>query len=97
MDPNGMAQVGNGFIDPTAMAAMIQGQQFIPDPSMAGMQMPDAQVMMPLMLANGHASAPQQPNNISAGKTIHGILTGLSYESESPLLLWIRTMTDCSK
>lgn len=72
MGTNDMSQYGNGFMDPSAMAAMMQGQAFMPDPNMGmgmgGMQVPDAQLMMPLMLSNGHAAMPQQPNGISSGK-----------------------------
>lgn len=70
MNPQDLSQLGGGgeYMSAEAMAGILQGQPFMPDPSMAGLPMPD-QLMMPLMMGqNGTTALP--PAGISAGRFI---------------------------
>jgi hypothetical protein len=69
MNPQDLSQLGagNGFMSAEAMAGVLQGQPFIPDPSMAGLPMPD-QLMMPLMMGGVNGTAAMPPPEISAGR-----------------------------
>jgi hypothetical protein len=56
----------NNQIDPSAaLAGMMPGQSFIPDPSMAAL--PILQPPMPMMVANGNSTSDVLPHVISAG------------------------------
>jgi hypothetical protein len=67
------------FLDPNAMqgmmnnGGMMNGQNYMVDPSMGGMNgfmpMGNEQLMLPLMQQpNGHSQAPQPPRNLNAGE-----------------------------
>jgi hypothetical protein len=80
MDANGinhqqnmaMPNMGNQFLNQGLMNGMPNGQHFMPDSSTPVMPMPGAELMMPLMLANGQAQAPT--SGISAGMSRPGAL-----------------------
>lgn len=71
VDPTtGAAHLGNDF---SHQAALMQSQQLMADPSMMGymtmpMTMPNGQVMMPMMPANGAPHDLSHQNGISAGR-----------------------------
>lgn len=70
MNSQDLSHLSNGFIHPDSMTGIMQAQPFISDPSMAGLPMPDASLILPLiMAANGSAPASAHPNAISAGKS----------------------------
>lgn len=72
MEPNGALPTFNQDLvnqaNPEAMAALMTGQPFVHDQNMGGLPMGDASFMLPMMMANGAANIPIQPNTISAGK-----------------------------
>ncbi|KAJ6786353.1 hypothetical protein PWT90_05138 [Aphanocladium album] len=61
-DPNFMAQMSN----PDAMAGILPGQGFMPDPSMAALPMGDPTMMHPMMFANGQVAPQAEAKPISA-------------------------------
>lgn len=70
-DPNGAPQFDPNFAaqmsDPEAMAGIVPGQPFIPDPNVAGMYISDPSMMAPLMMGDGQMPL-QQAKTVSAGK-----------------------------
>ncbi|KAJ3485311.1 hypothetical protein NLG97_g6845 [Lecanicillium saksenae] len=61
-DPNFIAQMSN----PEAMAGILPGQAFMPDPSMAALPMGDPTMMLPMMFANGQVPPQAEAKSISA-------------------------------
>lgn len=54
--------------NPEAMAAMMTGQAFVPDPSLGNIPMPDGAFLMPMMMQNG-MPIEIPANTVSAGTT----------------------------
>lgn len=64
--PQDMPPLGSNFVSAEAMAGMMQGQPFVTDPSLAGLPMPDPQLMMSMMVPGGTIPTNLQPTGISA-------------------------------
>lgn len=70
MDSNGAMPAFDqnllGQANPEAMAAMMAGQLFMPDPSLGTVPMPDGTFLLPMMMPNGMPIEIPQ-NHVSAG------------------------------
>ncbi|KAI6778829.1 uncharacterized protein J7T54_002659 [Emericellopsis cladophorae] len=106
MDGNGInhqqsmaiPEMGNQFLNQVPTNGMSNGQHFMPDPSASAMPMPGAELMMPLMLANGQAQVP--PSSLSADEValydrqirLWGVAAQAKIQSANILLITIKAL-----
>lgn len=100
------------FLDPNAMqgmmnnGGMMNGQNYMVDPSMGGMNgfmpMGNEQLMLPLMQQpNGHSQAPQPPRNLNADEIalydrqirLWGVAAQAKIQSASILLITLKSLS----